>query len=452
MKLPDIDKKEKPKITGDPVVVDQSTPTEKKPNFFQKLIFGNTLNDNENKAEKPKKEKKEKIKYTAPKESDLVEWNYEGDADITLGEEHISNTAKIILISLCVVIVCCIGVLIYMRHSIIDFISNPDIQLTNSEINLEVLSDFDPNKYIANYDRLDKLQEYNIDNPVDNQHLGDYVVTYYSKNRVNENVTTLTVHVVDTEAPKIILLNAIDNDENQNTSSINLLEGSEELMNIDPANYVLAITDNYDSSENITLDHVPLTEAAINSAISNSGEENTATLTVDYVATDRSGNSSTATLIINITKLNGVSEDEYQELLAEQAELEAQIEEQRRQLEEQQNQQQQPNDNGNNNQGGGNTEPPQTQPTTPQTTRAPYLRASDVTVYIGGDPQAMLGSLTANVSSYGDIGSISPNTDDTIAIQSAMNQGATGDYSMHWTSAGGSDGSLSCTQIVHVVE
>ena len=182
MKLPDINKKEKPKITGDPVVVDQSTPTEKKPNFFQKLIFGNTLNNKENKAEKPKKEKKEKIKYTAPKDSDIVEWNYEGDADITLGEEHISNTAKIILISLCVVIVCCIVVLIYMRHSIIDFISNPDIQLTSSEINLEVFDDFDPNSYIANSNKLDKLQEYNVDNPVDNQHLGDYVVTYYSKN------------------------------------------------------------------------------------------------------------------------------------------------------------------------------------------------------------------------------------------------------------------------------
>ena len=60
MKLPDINKKEKPKIMGDPVVVDQSTPTEKKPNFFQKLIFGNTLNNKENKAEKPKKEKNKK--------------------------------------------------------------------------------------------------------------------------------------------------------------------------------------------------------------------------------------------------------------------------------------------------------------------------------------------------------------------------------------------------------
>ena len=368
MKLLGINKKEKPKITGDPVAVDQSTSTEKKPNFFQKLIFGNTLNNNENKAEKPKKEKKEKIKYTAPKESDLVEWNYEGDADITLGEEHISNTAKIILISLCAVIVCCIGVLIYMRHSIIDFISNPDIQLTTSEINLEVLSDFDPNSYIANSNKLDKLQEYNIDNPVDNQHLGDYVVTYYSRNRVTENVTTLTVHVVDTEAPKIILLNAIDNEENQNTSSINLLEGSEELMNTDPANYVLAVTDNYDSSENITLDYVPLTEAAINSAISNSGDENTATLTVDYVATDGSGNSSTATLIINITKLNGLSEDEYQELLARQAELEAQIEEQRRQLEEQQL-----SDDGNNNQPA---------PNKPQPTETTFVMPSDVYVTV----------------------------------------------------------------------
>ena len=388
MKLLGINKKEKPKITGDPVAVDQSTSTEKKPNFFQKLIFGNTLNNNENKAEKPKKEKKEKIKYTAPKESDLVEWNYEGDADITLGEEHISNTAKIILISLCAVIVCCIGVLIYMRHSIIDFISNPDIQLTTSEINLEVLSDFDPNKYIANYNKLDKLQEYNIDNPVDNQNLGDYVVTYYSRNRVTENVTTLTVHVVDTEAPKIILLNAIDNEENQNTSSINLLEGSEELMNTDPANYVLAVTDNYDSSENITLDYVPLTEAAINSAISNSGDENTATLTVDYVATDGSGNSSTATLIINITKLNGLSEDEYQELLARQAELEAQIEEQRRQLEEQQL-----SDDGNNNQNGGgdNNESPQTQPTTQQTAEPTYNAPSDIYVTVSsteGRPSA----------------------------------------------------------------
>ena len=433
MKLPDINRKEKPKITGDPVVVDQSTPTEKKPNFFQKLIFGNTLNNKENKAEKLKKEKKEKIKYNAPKDSDIVEWNYEGDADITLGEEHISNTAKIILISLCVVIVCCIGVLIYMRHSIIDFISNPDIQLTSSEINLEVFDDFDPNSYIANSNKLDKLQEYNVDNPVDNQHLGDYVVTYYSKNRATENVTTLTVHVVDTEAPEIILAGTGDV---TNAKTITLLEGSEELLNLNPANYVLTVTDNYDDRDHIELAYIPneFGELQINQVIADSGDAPNATMTIDYIATDMSGNSGTATLTIVIIKANGISEEDYQEMLERQAELEAQIEEQIRQLEEQQNQQ------------------PQQQPTTQQTTRDPYLTASDVTVHLGEDPQAMLGSLTPYISSYGGIGQIVPNTDDIIAIQEAMNHGATGDYTVHWTSAGGSDGSLSCTQTVHVVE
>lgn len=433
MKLPDINKKEKPKITGDPVVVDQSTPTEKKPNFFQKLIFGNTLNNKENKAEKPKKEKKEKIKYVAPKESDIVEWNYEGDADITLGEEHISNTAKIILISLCVVIVCCIGVLIYMRHSIIDFISNPDMQLASSEINLEVFSEFDPNSYIANSNKLDKLQEYNVDNPVDTQHLGDYTVTYYSRNRVNENVTTLTVHVVDTEAPEIILA---DTGDATNVKTITLLEGSEELLNLNPANYVLTITDNYDDRDHIELAYIPneFGDLQINQVIADSGDAPNATMTIDYIATDTSGNSGTATLTIVIIKANGISEEDYQEMLERQAELEAQIEEQTHQLEEQQNQQQ------------------QQQPTTQQTTRDPYLIASDVTVHLSGDPQAWLESLASNVSVYGDIGKITSNLDDIIAIQSAMNQGATGDYTVHWTSAGGSDGSLSCTQTVHVVE
>ena len=366
MKLPDIDKKEKPKITGDPVVVDQSTPTEKKPNFFQKLIFGNTLN-NENKAEKPKKEKKEKIKYTAPKESDLVEWNYEGDADITLGEEHISNTAKIILISLCVVIVCCIGVLIYMRHSIIDFISNPDIQLTSSEINLEVFDDFDPNSYIANSNKLDKLQEYNVDNPVDNQHLGDYVVTYYSKNRATENVTTLTVHVVDTEAPEIILAGTGDV---TNAKTITLLEGSEELLNLNPANYVLTVTDNYDDRDHIELAYIPneFGELQINQVIADSGDAPNATMTIDYIATDMSGNSGTATLTIVIIKANGISEEDYQEMLERQAELEAQIEEQQ--------QQQQNNDNG----GGNNNEHQQTNPPAPTTAPAPVHSTSDFTV------------------------------------------------------------------------
>jgi len=433
MKLPDINKKEKPKIIGDPVVVGQFTPTEKKPNFFQKLIFGNTLNNKENKAEKPKKEKKEKIKYISPKESDIVEWNYEGNADITLGEEHISNTAKIILISLCVVIVCCIGVLIYMRHSIIDFISNPDIQLASSEINLEVFSDFDPNSYIANSNKLDKLQEYNIDNPVDNQHLGDYTVTYYSRNRVNENVTTLTVHVVDTEAPEIILA---DTGDATNVKTITLLEGSEELLNLNPVNYVLTMTDNYDDRDHIELAYIPneFSELQINQVIADSGDAPNATMTIDYIATDTSGNSGTATLTIVIIKANGISEEEYQEMLERQAELEAQIEEQRRSLEEQQNQQ------------------PQQQPTTQQTTRDPYLTASDVTVHLSEDPQAILDSLASNINVYGDIGKITSNLDDIIAIQSAMNQGATGDYTVHWTSAGGSDGSLSCTQTVHVVE
>jgi len=363
MKLPDINKKEKPKITGDPVVVDQSTHTEKKPNFFQKLIFGNTLNNKENKAEKPKKKKKEKIKYIASKESDVVEWNYEGNADITLGEEHISNTAKIILISLCVVIVCCIGVLIYMRHSIIDFISNPDIQLVSSEINLEVFSEFDPNSYIANSNKLDKLQEYNVDNPVDNQHLGDYTVTYYSRNRVNENVTTLTVHVVDTEAPEIILA---DTGDAANVKTITLLEGSEELLNLNPANYVLTMADNYDDRDHIELAYTPneLGELQINQVIADSGDAPNATMTIDYIATDTSGNSGTATLTIVIIKANGISEEDYQEMLERQAELEAQIEEQRHQLEEQQNQQQ------------------QQQPTTQQTAEPTYNAPSEIYVTV----------------------------------------------------------------------
>jgi len=126
------------------------------------------------------------------------------------------------------------------------------------------------------------------------------------------------------------------------------------------------MADNYDDRDHIELAYTPneLGELQINQVIADSGDAPNATMTIDYIATDTSGNSGTATLTIVIIKANGISEEDYQEMLERQAELEAQIEEQRHQLEEQQNQQQ------------------QQQPTTQQTAEPTYNAPSEIYVTV----------------------------------------------------------------------
>ena len=64
----------------------------------------------------------------------IQEWYYKGDADITIGEVHISNRARIILIILVISTVIVGGLGIYFRNYIYDYLVNPSIQLAERDI------------------------------------------------------------------------------------------------------------------------------------------------------------------------------------------------------------------------------------------------------------------------------------------------------------------------------
>ena len=133
----------------------------------------------------------------------IQEWNYAHDADLTIGETHVSKTAKILLISLIVVLIILSGLAIYFRAYIYDYIVNPSVELSESSINLEVHSKFNPEEYITN---INSGYTYEIEqNDINTDVLGEYVVTYNSKNKVRQNSIQLTVNVVDTTGPNIEL-------------------------------------------------------------------------------------------------------------------------------------------------------------------------------------------------------------------------------------------------------
>ena len=253
--------------------------------------------------------------------NNIQDWYYAGEADIVIGETPISNTAKIVLIILCVLLVAVIGTTIYFRHYIIDYIANPTVQLSTNEITLNVYDEFNPENYIANKEKISNV-EYNINNTVNTSTLGDYTVTYESKNRVRTNTANLLVHVVDKIAPSIQLVN---------NGSVILVDNSDEINNFNPMNYILEVSDNYD--KNVKLDYNTPTKETFSSAA-----QSKKAVAINYVATDSSGNIAQATLTVfvqldyeSIINNSGASQEEIEE-------LQKQLEEQQRQLEEQQKQ------------------------------------------------------------------------------------------------------------------
>lgn len=217
----------------------------------------------------------------------MVTWNYNGDADITLGEVKISKTAKIILIILLVILVICGGLSIYFRNYIYDFIANPQVVLSQSEINLEVHNEFIPEDYIANstseytYDIAGK-DEINIDK------LGTYEVIYNSKNRIKSNSAKLTVNVVDTTPPEIKL-----------TKDMLMLTRGKDTDKFNAKDYLESVSDNYSKPEKILIDFT-----------TNIDFEHNDEIEVTYEAQDEAGNIATA-------KLNIAVYDSLDELIAE---------------------------------------------------------------------------------------------------------------------------------------
>ena len=246
----------------------------------------------------------------------VVEWHYAHDADISLGEVHISKVAKIILISLCCLLVVGIGLTIYFRNYIIDSIANPRIQLTTSEKTIEVFDDFNALDYVADADVLNKV-EYEINGEVDANTVGTYVIEYISKNKAKTNSATLTVNVVDTTPPTIVLAN---------NGAIQIVRDSDEYNNFNPLDYVLSCSDNYD--ENPLLSFAPTRLVA---------DEQTSEAKIDFSAVDTANNRTSATLTVFILE-NYESQLQNEQDAAKIEELQKQLEEQQKQLEEQQKQ------------------------------------------------------------------------------------------------------------------
>ena len=384
----------------------------------------------------------------------IVEWHYAHDADITLGELHVSKTAKILLISLICVLLVAIGLGIYFRGYIYDYIVQPSVELKENSIDLEVFSEFDPNDYIS------KNSEYlqDINSNVDMSTLGTYQVVYTSKNRIKTIESVLTVNVVDTTDPELILLN---------DGVLIAVKNSEELQNFNPQDYIVYCHDNYDPNPQIeyTTPNPKL--------FTEEGQVN-----ITYSCVDSSGNQTSAVLTVVVQEDFASQIQDSEKSQEEIDKLQKQLEEQQKQLEEQQKQideqkkeleeKQKPTPTPSVDPGKttptptepkqtGTSEPKQTNTTEPTQTQTnppsgnqPHLTAYSATVYIGDDPEGILAILVSKIDCYGDIGPVSPSSDNIKSIQNAMNKGTEGDYTVYWSSAGGSEGQFSATQTVHV--
>ena len=244
----------------------------------------------------------------------IVEWHYAHDADITLGELHVSKTAKILLISLICVLLVAIGLGIYFRGYIYDYIVQPSVELKENSIDLEVFSEFNPNDYIS------KNSEYlqDINSNVDMSTLGIYQVVYTSKNRIKTIESVLTVNVVDTTDPELILLN---------DGVLIAVKNSEELQNFDPMNYIVYCHDNYDPNPQIeyTTPNPKL--------FTEEGQVN-----ITYSCVDSSGNQTSAVLTVVVQEDFASQIQDSEKSQEEIDKLQKQLEEQQKQLEEQQKQ------------------------------------------------------------------------------------------------------------------
>ena len=256
--------------------------------------------------------------------SKTVTWKYKGDADVVFGEIHISKAPKIILaITVITVIAACVTGFL-LRDFIYDALTNPQIMLKNVsqddtgffvEIPYEQDSvDFITDSYIdtvntREYDSFInpdiKAYSFTIDGNVDTSTIGEYVVTYNSNNRVRHNTTTLTVRVKDITLPVITLKDPRTGKELAKTNDgvyygVSLHRNTDETNNWKAEDYVMSIVDNCTELDNIQITYPEKPN------FNSSTEDN---ITVTYIATDSSGNTSETTMKILLLKQNSTSMD-----------------------------------------------------------------------------------------------------------------------------------------------
>lgn len=210
-----------------------------------------------------------------------VTWTFNQDADITIGEVHVSKLPKILLALLVILLIASAIAAYYFQDVLYDFIVQPEVVLKEDEISIEVGSGpFNAEEYIAKLPA-DGLEpdRYEVTLPknssVDTNVVKDYNVEYKVRVISNDKVgiSTLVVHVVDTQAPVIKLTE----------HNIELIREEDTFKCMD---YVESVSDNYDTTVKVQCsDKI---DWASNSVV------------VDYVSDDKYGNTTVEKLEITI--------------------------------------------------------------------------------------------------------------------------------------------------------
>ena len=238
----------------------------------------------------------------------IMEWHYAHDADITIGEKHISHTARVLLITLVCMLCTVGGVAVYFRNYIYDYIADPDLILTNDSVKLEIDSKFDPKTFIANpadvpYEIIgaELVDTSTKGRKVDSKTklVSRYEVCYVAHNRVRSHEKKLIVDVVDEQAPQIEL----------DTELVVLKRGTETFY-FNPLSYIKKITDNYTDPQKVKLEYTDKF---------NFRED---TQQCVYTVTDGAGNSFSK--ILNIAVVNSDAEKQQKEEEQKQKEQEQQ--------------------------------------------------------------------------------------------------------------------------------
>lgn len=339
-------------------------------------------------------------------------WNYTGEADITIGEVRLSNTAKIILIILVLLLGTAAGLAIYFRSYIYDYIADPEIILSDKEVSIEVNNELNPEEYIINKDAGYTYTVEGVD-AVNTKKLGEYSITYTSKNSVKSKTVNLKINVVDTTPPEITLTDDM----------LKLIRG-DDTDKFNAKDYIAEVKDNYSKAEKILIE------------FTKDIDFDQDLVQVIYSATDEQGNQATKDLTIAVFD----SEEELKKELAEES-----SEEQEESTEKQETTEKQTEAQTQAQTQAPTTEyvPPATEAPTEAATEAPssdpwISGVHDVTVAVGTDFGSMQASLISGVSGSGTV----------YCDYSSVNLTVAGTYPVYWSS----DDGASATCYVTVTE
>lgn len=259
---------------------------------------------------------------------EIKEWYYNSDADVAYGTLPNKFLPKLILLVSSISIVVISIICIILRSYLYDLFNNPQIQLTYIQydnkigyyVTVPYKYDFVADKFIdpatPKYDKFIDTQNndytYSISGQVNTQTIGDYKIRYISKNKIFEQTLDITVKVRDISAP-IIKLNDDINDIGE-YEPITLVRGTDDTNNFNADDYIQEVIDNYDSSNDIYIEH--------NGDNINFGTSGTTNTSVIYTAVDLSGNIGQATLpIIVIDEFDSVKAEHDEKIIKMNNEL-----------------------------------------------------------------------------------------------------------------------------------